>query len=156
MTATGRPPRTGAVVLRARPADPDQGRVRPGHRPATSVAYMDEDPSGTGPGPVTSGPPAAARDDEESLSAPSVPSFASLRSTRPRSPADLLVSRQDEAAEPVSPSAGPVSPSAGPVPPSARPGPPRPPEWADLWLLGLRVVRWCVLQPLTTARRLLG
>jgi hypothetical protein len=102
---------------------------------------MDADSPATGPGPVIRGLPVPAPDDEKSSSAPSIPSFASLRDTRKRSPADLLVSRQDAAVEP--------------VPPSPRPVATRPPEWADLWHLGLRVARWCVRQPLATARRLL-
>jgi len=57
-------------------------------------------------------------DDEESALASPIPSFASLRSGRRRSPADLLVSRQPAAVQP--------------VPPSPRPGAARPPEWADL------------------------
>jgi hypothetical protein len=84
------------------------------------------------------GPP----DDEESALAPSMPSFASLRGGRRRSPADLLVSLQPVAVEPVLP--------------ARRPGAARPPEWADLWHLGLRVARWCVQQPITTVRRLVG
>ena len=81
-------------------------------------------------------------DDEESALAPSIPSFASLRRGRRRSPADLLVSLEPRAVEPVSP--------------ERRPGASRPPEWADVWNLGLRVVRWCVQQPITTVRRLIG
>jgi hypothetical protein len=80
-------------------------------------------------------------DDEESALAPPIPSFASLRGGGRRSPADLLVSRQPAAVQP--------------VPPSPRPGAAGPPEWADLWGLGLRVARWC-LQPITTVRRLIG
>jgi hypothetical protein len=81
-------------------------------------------------------------DDEESALAPSIPSFASLRGGRRQSPADLLVSRQPAAVQP--------------VPPSPRPEAARPPEWADLWHLGLRIARWCVQQPVTTVRRLIG
>ncbi len=81
-------------------------------------------------------------DDEESALAPPIPSFASLRGGGRRSPADLLVSQQ------------PVRDQ--PVPPSPRPGAVRPPEWVDLWYLGLRVARWCVQQPIMTVRRLIG
>ena len=81
-------------------------------------------------------------DDEESPLVPSIPSFASLRGGGRRSAADLLVPRQP----------APVQP----VPPPPRPEVARPPEWADLWALGLRVARWCVQQPITTMRRLIG
>jgi hypothetical protein len=80
-------------------------------------------------------------DDEESALVPPIPSFASLRGGGRRSPADLLVSRQPADVQP--------------EPPSPRPTPARPPEWADLWHLGLRVARWCVQQPITTVRRLI-
>ena len=81
-------------------------------------------------------------DDDESPLAPAIPSFASLRGGRRRSPADLLVSGRPAAAEPV-----PRSPQRGTA---------RPPEWTDLWHLGLRVVRWCVHQPFTAVRHLIG
>jgi len=81
-------------------------------------------------------------DDERSAPAPPIPSFASLRGGPRRSPADLLVPRQPAVVERVSP------------PP--RPGATRPPEWADLWHLCLRVARWCLQQPIKTSRRLVG
>jgi len=81
-------------------------------------------------------------DDEESPLAPPIPSFASLRDGRPRSATDLLLPRQAATVQPVSP--------------SPRPEVVRPPEWADLWHLGLRVARWCVQQPIATMRRLIG
>jgi len=81
-------------------------------------------------------------DDEESALAPSIPSFDSLRRGGRRSPADLLVSRQPETVQPAAP--------------APRPADVRPPEWADLWRLGLRVARWCVQQPITVVRRLTG
>ena len=81
-------------------------------------------------------------DDEESPLAPSIPSFASLRGGPRQSAADLLVPRQPATVQPV-----PLSP---------RPEVARPPEWADLWRLGLRVARWCAQQPITAVRRLTG
>lgn len=87
--------------------------------------------------------------DEESPAAPSIPSFASLRDTRRRSPIDLLVPHQLEL--PQQPEA--PEPAHRPTP---RPAAPRPPEWADLWNLGLHVARWWLHQPVRTVRRLLG
>jgi hypothetical protein len=81
-------------------------------------------------------------DDEESPLAPSIPSFASLRGGRRRSAADLLVPRRP----------APMTPE----PLLSRPEGARPPEWADLWHMGLRVARWCVQQPIATMRRLIG
>lgn len=78
----------------------------------------------------------------QSALAPPIPSFASLRRGGRRSPADLLLSRQPETVQP--------------VPPSTRAGGARPPEWADLWRLGLRVARWCAQQPIAAVRRLTG
>jgi hypothetical protein len=69
-------------------------------------------------------------DDEHSTQAPAIPSFASLRGGARRSPADALLYPERAST--------------------------RPPEWADLWLLGLRVARWCVHQPIRTVRRLIG
>jgi hypothetical protein len=86
-------------------------------------------------------------DDEESPLAPSIPPFASLRSARRGSAADLLTSGQPMAVQPV---------AVQPVASSSRPGAARPPEWVDLWHLGLRVVRWWVQQPVTAVRRLIG
>ena len=79
--------------------------------------------------------------EDESPLAPSIPSFASLRGGR-RSAADLLIPRQPATVPP-----GTLSP---------RPEVARPPEWADLWHLGLRVARWCLQQPIVTVRRLTG
>ena len=81
-------------------------------------------------------------DDEESPLVPAIPSFASLRGGGRRSAADLLVPRQPAPVQPV------------PLPP--RPEVARPPEWADLWTLGLRVAQWCAQQPITMMRRLIG
>lgn len=102
---------------------------------------MDKDSAGTGTRPVVHGLPVPGPDDEESSSAPSIPSFASLRDTRRRSPADVLMSGQDVAVEP--------------EPPAPRPRDTRPPEWADLWHLGVQAARWCLWQPVAMARRLL-
>ncbi|MQA35692.1 hypothetical protein [Modestobacter roseus] len=102
---------------------------------------MAQDAGGTGPGSVGRGPSIVA-DDQESPSAPSIPSFASLRAPRQRSAVDILVSGPDEVVEP--------APRPSPA------GATRPPEWPDLWHIGLRLARWCVRQPLVTARRVLG
>ena len=92
--------------------------------------------------PEAGTPPA----DGESPAAPAIPSFASLRDPRRRTPVDLLVPEQP-----------PAEPPAVPTPPPAAPaGAPRPAEWGDLWRLGLRVARWWVGQPVRTVRRLLG
>ena len=61
-------------------------------------------------------------DDEESPAAPAIPSFESLRSTRRRTTVDLIV-------------------PATPPPPDPTPTAPRPPDYADLWRLGVRVGR---------------
>ncbi|MCA0145313.1 helix-hairpin-helix domain-containing protein [Blastococcus sp. LR1] len=121
------------------------------------------------PEPVGTLPPAsrAARrvEDQESPMAPSIPSFASLRDQRRRSPIDLLVPRQLELPEqPEQPEVPerveipePVEPTASaPEPAAVRPPTTRPPEWADLWNLGLHLARWWVHSPIRTVRRLLG
>jgi hypothetical protein len=61
-------------------------------------------------------------DDEESPAAPAIPSFESLRSTRRRTTVDLIV-------------------PATPPPPDPPPTAPRPPDYADLWRLGVRIGR---------------
>jgi hypothetical protein len=100
--------------------------------------------------PVTDPEPEPA--EEESQAAPAIPSFASLRNPRRRTPVDLLT-------------AGPPAAAA-----AARPGPAagvRPPEYADLLRLGVRVaraaagvpgrvVRWSVQSPARCVRWLLG
>ncbi|WP_104526314.1 helix-hairpin-helix domain-containing protein [Blastococcus atacamensis] len=91
--------------------------------------------------------PVPEADDEESPAAPSIPSFASLRDARRRTPVDLLLPPHPEVREPAAEPARPAAP---------RPVTPRPPEWADLWHLGLRVARWWLHQPVATVRRLLG
>jgi hypothetical protein len=113
-----------------------------------------EPPAGVPSSAVSSEPPAsppidadAAPDDEESPAAPPIPSFASLRAPRSRTAVDLLV----------------PSPAPRPAPASA----PRPPEYADLLLLGQRVLRamasvpgrvalWSVREPVRCLRRLVG
>ena len=72
--------------------------------------------------------------DDEDLTgptAPAIPSFDSLRGPRRRSPVDVLV-------------------------PVERPAPPRPPEWSDLWLLGLHVAERVLAAQVRVVRRLLG
>ncbi len=72
--------------------------------------------------------------DDEDLNgptAPAIPSFDSLRGPRRRSPVDVLV-------------------------PAEQPAPPRPPEWSDLWLLGLHVAGALAALPARLVRRLLG
>jgi Bacterial RNA polymerase, alpha chain C terminal domain len=88
----------------------------------------------------------AAPAEEESPAAPAIPSFASLRAPRTRTAVDLLVPA-----------------ATGSAPASA----PRPPEYADLLLLGQRVFHamasvpgrvalWSVREPVRCLRRLLG
>lgn len=100
------------------------------------------------PGRLAPPEPAPPGDDEESPAAPAIPSFESLRSTRRRTTVDLIV--------PATP------PPADPVPAA-----PRPPDYADLWHLGVRVgsavvtlpVRlavYAVREPARRLRRLLG
>jgi hypothetical protein len=122
-------------------------------------------------------------EDQESPSAPSIPSFASLRDQRRRTPIDLLVPRQlelpehpdfpepaevavpadvPEPAEVAVPAAEPQAarPSVPHTPPTCTPTTHTPtacpPEWADLWNLGLHLARWWVRSPIRTVRRLLG
>ncbi|TFV48480.1 DNA-directed RNA polymerase subunit alpha C-terminal domain-containing protein [Blastococcus sp. TF02A_35] len=91
----------------------------------------------------------ARPEEEESPDAPSIPSFASLRDARRRTPLDLLLPPPAEGPEPERAPA--AAPRTAPLPPATRP-----PEWADLWHLGLRVARWWLHQPVRTVRRLLG
>lgn len=94
------------------------------------------------------GPATDPEAERESPLAPAIPSFDSLRSPRHRTAVDLLV------------------PDAAPEPP-ASPGAPRPPEYADLLRLGVRVTRavavaparvalWSARRPVRCLRRLLG
>ena len=69
--------------------------------------------------------PPAGPDEQESPAAPPIPSFASLRDPRRRTTVDLIVPATPPPADP-------------PAPEPARPGP-RPPDYADLWRLGVRV-----------------
>jgi hypothetical protein len=90
--------------------------------------------------------------EEESPAAPMIPSFDSLRAPRRRTAVDLLM-----------PEPPPVPPATGPAPAGVS----RPPEYADLLRLGVRVVRavagvpgrvalWSVREPVRCLRRLLG
>jgi hypothetical protein len=101
--------------------------------------------------------PSAPETEVDSPLAPPIPSFESLRGPRRSSALDLLVPAP--APEPEQPSAQAPRPD-----PAPRPAAPRPPEYADLWRLGVhlaraaacvpvRVLRWSVTGPL---RRLLG
>jgi hypothetical protein len=72
--------------------------------------------------------------DEESPDAPRIPSFESLRSTRRRTTVDLIV--------PATP------PPADPMPTA-----PRPPDYADLWRLGVRVGSTLATLPVRLALR---
>jgi hypothetical protein len=82
--------------------------------------------------------------DDESSSSPVMPSFASLRDPRRRTAVDLLV--------PAAPAAEAVRPSPAPRPTGA----PRPPEWADLWHLGVHVARTVAAVPGRVARWQVG
>ena len=111
--------------------------------------------AGLGPGAIAAirrvVPEPAADPEQESPAAPAIPSFDSLRAPMRRSAVDLLV----PGAPPPAPAPVPEAvrePAPRPVPASA----PRPPEYADLWRLGVRVVRWSVRQPVHLLHRLLG
>ena len=73
-------------------------------------------------------------DDEESPTAPAIPSFESLRSTRRRTTVDLIV-------------------PATPPPADPTPTAPRPPDYADLYRLGVRVGTAVVTLPVRLALR---
>ncbi len=70
--------------------------------------------------------------DDESPSPLVMPSFASLRDPRRRTAVDLLVP------------AAPAETTARPARPA---GAPRPPEWSDLWLLGMRLTQTALTVP---------
>ena len=74
-------------------------------------------------------------DDEESPTAPAIPSFESLRSTRRRTTVDLIVPATPPAADPM-------------------PTAPRPPDYADLYRLGVRVGTAVVTLPVRLALRI--
>jgi hypothetical protein len=87
--------------------------------------------------------------DEESPTAPAIPSFASLRGPRGRSAVDLLLR------------------GAAPAPSAPRPAAPRPAEYADLVRFGIHLARtaaamplrmagWAVREPRACLRRVLG
>jgi hypothetical protein len=82
--------------------------------------------------------------------APPVPSFASLRDPRRRSPLDVLAP-PPAAPEPAAPPAA-AEPAA---PPTAAPAP-RPPDYADLLRLAVHLARWTAGLPVRGLRRLLG
>ncbi|MGY1605285.1 hypothetical protein [Geodermatophilus sp. SYSU D00815] len=97
--------------------------------------------------------------ETESPAAPPIPSFASLRDPRRRTPVDVLVPAREPDPEPAP---APVAPTR----PATRPAP-RPAEWADLLHLGVRVARasaavpgrllgWTAAAPGRCVRRLLG
>jgi hypothetical protein len=69
-------------------------------------------------------------EDPDVRPSPAIPSFASLRGPQRRSQVDVLVPEEQ--------------------------APPRPPEWADLWLLGRHVAREVVALQVRLLRRLLG
>jgi hypothetical protein len=99
------------------------------------------------PGRLAPPGPHPPGDDEESPAAPAIPSFESLRSTRRRTTVDLIV-------------------PATPPPADPMPSAPRPPDYADLWRLGvrlgsaaatlpLRLTLFAVREPARRLRRLL-
>ena len=79
-------------------------------------------------------PPDTHPDDEESPAAPAIPSFESLRSTRRRTTVDLIV-------------------PATPPPADPTPTAPRPPDYADLWRLSVRVGSTLATLPVRLALR---
>lgn len=98
--------------------------------------------------PAPAPPPALREEDQESPAAPAIPSFESLRSPRRRTTVDLIV-------------------PATPPPADPTPAAPRPPDYADLWRLGVRVgsavaalpvrLTLCAVRaPARRVRRLLG
>ncbi len=98
--------------------------------------------------PAPAPPPALPEEDQESPAAPAIPSFESLRSPRRRTTVDLIV-------------------PATPPPADPTPAAPRPPDYADLWRLGVRVgsavaalpvrLTLCAVRaPARRVRRLLG
>ncbi|WP_448639194.1 DNA-directed RNA polymerase subunit alpha C-terminal domain-containing protein [Geodermatophilus sp. URMC 63] len=128
------------AAIRAVVPEPPARLPRSGAEPSTGSAEQTV---------LSEAPPA----EEESPSAPAIPSFASLRDPRRRTPVDLLVPEQPPAApESAAPEPEPEE-SATTASPA---GAPRPAEWGDLWWFGLRVARWWVAQPVRTVRRLLG
>jgi hypothetical protein len=122
--------------------EPPARAPRPGASPHAgrqelAIPVLDRDP-----GPA----------EEESQAVPAIPSFASLRDPRRRTPVDLLVPGPPAAA-----SAAGTDPAGGA----------RPPDYGDLLRLGVRVVRaasavpgrvalWSVLTPVRCLRWLLG
>ena len=100
------------------------------------------------PAPAPAPPPALREEDQESPAAPAIPSFESLRSPRRRTTVDLIA-------------------PATPPPADPTPAAPRPPDYADLWRLGVQVgsamaalpvrLTLCAVRaPARQVRRLLG
>lgn len=98
--------------------------------------------------PPDPGQPALPEEDQESPAAPAIPSFESLRSPRRRTTVDLIA-------------------PATPPPADPTPAAPRPPDYADLWRLGVqvgsamaalpvRLTLCAVREPARQVRRLLG
>jgi hypothetical protein len=85
--------------------------------------------------------PDAPQAEQGAPVAPPVPSFASLRDPRRRSPLDVLAP-PPAAPEPAAP------PAAAPTP--------RPPDYADLLRLAVHLARWTAGLPVRGLRRLLG
>ena len=92
------------------------------------------EPPGRTPAGREERPTALEPDDEESPTAPAIPSFESLRSTRRRTTVDLIV-------------------PATPPPADPTPTAPRPPDYADLYRLGVRVGTAVVTLPVRLALR---
>jgi hypothetical protein len=97
--------------------------------------------------------------------APGIPSFASLRDARRRSPVDALFAAGPPATPPDSPraAAGPATDGPAAAPPrAASPAPARtaaavrPPEWADLWHLGVHVTAALAGVPARVVRSQVG
>jgi hypothetical protein len=100
-------------------------------------------------------PTRSPHDEPPGPAAPTIPSFASLRSTARHSAVDLLVAGPGPAAPA---DTGDAAPPSAPAAPGRAGGPaPRPAEYGDLLRFGLRAVRavagvpWCVLSRLRAA-----
>ncbi|WNV73622.1 DNA-directed RNA polymerase subunit alpha C-terminal domain-containing protein [Geodermatophilus sp. DSM 44513] len=87
-------------------------------------------------------------EERESPAAPAIPSFASLRDPRRRTTVDLIVP-----ATPPPPAAPRATEPPAPTTPTTTP---RPPDYADLWRLGVRVGSVVVTLPLRLTLRVVG